>query len=67
MADKEPKKPYPVINKDKCTGCGVCVSICPFEVFSMENGKAVVKHPSKCIGCRACESQCPEEAIKVID
>ncbi|MBU0536085.1 MAG: ferredoxin family protein [Nanoarchaeota archaeon] len=67
MADKEPKKPYPVVDNNKCTGCNSCVEICPMEVFVLENKKALVKKPGQCIGCHACESQCPESAIKIVE
>ncbi|MBD3314010.1 4Fe-4S dicluster domain-containing protein [Candidatus Woesearchaeota archaeon] len=65
--NKEPKKPYPVVDDKKCTGCNTCIEICPMEVFVLEGTKAVVKRPDQCIGCRACESQCPENAIRIID
>ncbi|MFX1564056.1 MAG: 4Fe-4S binding protein [Promethearchaeota archaeon] len=26
----------PVVDKDKCTGCGTCVDVCPSEVFTLE-------------------------------
>ena len=59
--------PKPVINKNKCKGCGTCVDVCPVEVFVMEKGKAKAAKPDECIGCRACEAQCPEKAIEVKD
>ena len=62
--ESKPRKPYPVVN-DKCNGCGTCVNICPMDVFSLENGKAVVKNPSACIGCHACDNQCPMDAISL--
>ena len=61
------KKPKPIINKSKCTGCGTCITVCPMEVFKLEKSKAAVKKPKECIGCRACEAQCPAEAIKIAE
>jgi 2-oxoglutarate ferredoxin oxidoreductase subunit delta len=61
--------PKPIIDEQKCTGCGTCVEICPMQVFEMDKKrkKAIVKKPNECIGCRACEVQCPAGAIKVQD
>ena len=53
------------INKEKCSGCGNCIEVCPFGVLEIKNGKAVVKHPEKCKKCGACMSACPNNAIKV--
>jgi len=57
--------PKPVIDLDKCTGCGQCVSSCPQGVLEMKEGKAHVANPDSCIGCKVCESVCPTGAIKV--
>jgi 2-oxoglutarate ferredoxin oxidoreductase subunit delta len=59
--------PKPNIDKDKCTICKTCISVCPVNVFEEKDGKVVVAKPGECIGCRACEAQCPQEAIKVED
>jgi len=57
--------PKPVIDKEKCTDCSSCISICPMGVFGKENNSIVVKNSKDCIGCKACEVQCAEGAIKV--
>ncbi len=54
------------IDKEKCTGCSVCESLCP-DIFEMEDDIAKVKNPnSGDIECakEAAES-CPGEAITV--
>lgn len=51
------------IDPDKCTGCGLCVSVCPVSVFKIENKKSHVMHPTNCEGCKACFYQCSENAI----
>jgi len=55
----------PYVDKNKCTGCGTCVDVCPVNVFQIENKKSEVKRPADCIQCRACEASCPEKAIVV--
>jgi len=53
------------IDEANCAGCGNCVEACPFGVFAIEKGKAVVKHPENCRRCKACMSACPNNAIVV--
>ena len=57
--------PKPVVDKDKCIGCGTCAEICPMQVFDIVNGKAEPVRADQCVGCRACEMQCPAGAITV--
>ncbi len=57
--------PKPVVDKNKCTGCGTCAEICPMQVFDIVNGKAEPVRADQCVGCRACEMQCPAGAITV--
>jgi NAD-dependent dihydropyrimidine dehydrogenase PreA subunit len=52
------------INKEKCTGCGICVDICPVEAISMEDDKAKID-TEKCVDCGQCVEQCPNEAISM--
>ncbi len=59
--------PRPVVDKDACTGCGTCVSVCPQSVLEIVNERAEVVNPDDCIGCRACESSCPSGSITVED
>lgn len=52
-----------MVNKEKCIGCGTCVSICPVGAISFDkDGKAVIDK-TKCIHCGACEASCPVSAI----
>ncbi len=50
------------VNKSKCTKCGICVTSCPTNTISMEEGK-LPKFGKDCIACFNCELKCPEEAI----
>lgn len=49
------------IDKEKCTGCAICVGLCPVNALKIEEGKAVVGE--ECIDCGLCVTQCPVEAI----
>ena len=55
------------INEDKCTGCGLCVSVCKDFSLKIENQK--VKRADNplfgCIACGHCMAICPSEAITV--
>ena len=42
----------------RCTGCSVCIAICPYQAMSLdENNKAVVNE-ALCKGCGTCVSSC---------
>lgn len=50
-------------DKEKCTGCGDCVNICPVGALEIKDGKVVLVRADECIDCRACESACENSAI----
>ncbi len=50
---------------EKCTGCGVCVQVCPHGVFEMNEKKAVLIDSDMCMECGACENNCAFDAIRV--
>jgi len=54
----------PVINKQKCVLCGLCVDICPEAVLSLQADKLVFANPQNCTFCAACEESCPEGAVR---
>jgi len=49
------------VDKEKCTGCGICVESCALNAIKIEDGKAVISE--ECVECGACINQCPAEAI----
>lgn len=51
------------VDPGRCTGCGSCVAICPFNLIRLENGVAVIG--SECAGCGVCSPECPTQAIVV--
>lgn len=52
-------------NSDKCTGCGMCLSVCPRNVLLRSNGKVEVAGRDGCIECGACQKNCPSGALTV--
>lgn len=53
----------PVNVGDACTGCGVCVSACPFGAITITGNKAQIG--DACRVCGACEPVCPVKAITI--
>jgi NAD-dependent dihydropyrimidine dehydrogenase PreA subunit len=53
------------LDGEKCTGCGMCVLVCPREVFELSDGKAAIVDRDACMECGACALNCPVEAVVV--
>lgn len=51
--------------EDKCTGCAVCVNVCPQQVLRMQDKKAMMTDYESCMECGACELNCEHEAVRV--
>lgn len=54
-----------LIDREKCTGCGICAKVCPVDVFDIADKKSIATRVSKCMGCQLCEVECPVAAITV--
>ncbi len=52
-----------IIDKDKCTACGICESSCAFAAISVEGDCAVVG--DACTLCGACVENCPTGALTI--
>lgn len=52
-----------VIEKNKCTGCGVCENVCPVSCIKMKFDVEGFRYPEieekECIKCGRCEKLCP--------
>ncbi|MDI6819615.1 MAG: ATP-binding protein [Candidatus Hodarchaeaceae archaeon] len=53
-----------VVDGSKCTGCGNCVSACPFGAIVVQNRRPTVVR-LMCEGCGVCEVVCPVNAVEV--
>jgi len=51
----------PVVNEEKCNGCGICKDVCEFKAIAVID-KAMI-FPEICHSCGACIYLCPEKAL----
>ncbi|MBE9532207.1 MAG: NAD(P)-binding domain-containing protein [Proteobacteria bacterium] len=66
----EPASLHPIINHNRCIGCGSCVKACPEQpghhVLGLINEKSNLINPTDCIGHGACLTACPADAITLV-
>jgi nitrogen fixation NifU-like protein len=55
----------PKIDKDCCTGCGICIDSCPTNSLELVDDISSLVRPDTCTGCAACADACPLECIKM--
>lgn len=63
------------VDWDVCIADGVCLDVCPVNVFEwadtpghpQSEKKSDPSREKDCIFCRACEVQCPPQAIKITE
>lgn len=52
----------PVIDSDKCNGCGRCETFCPDSSIELKD-KLCTVNPFYCKGCGICARECSRSAI----
>lgn len=57
----------PKIDKDCCTGCGICIDSCPTNSLELVDNVSALVRPDTCTGCGACVDACPLECIVMED
>ena len=67
------------INKERCKGCGLCITVCPknriqiseelnatgYYPAQVEDEETKVAENNQCTGCALCAVTCPDVAIEV--
>ena len=54
-------------DEDKCTQCGVCVSICPVGALVVDKKTSkIVFDEEKCVVCGLCIDACPTTALELL-
>jgi heterodisulfide reductase subunit A2 len=54
------------IDPDRCSGCRICVDMCPYSAISFDEGADVaVVNDLLCQGCGSCAAACPSSAAGI--
>jgi NAD-dependent dihydropyrimidine dehydrogenase PreA subunit len=53
----------PIIDAQKCDGCGLCVSVCHCHGLAIVNKIVTIIETVECDWCTDCEAVCPTGAI----
>jgi Pyruvate/2-oxoacid:ferredoxin oxidoreductase delta subunit len=59
----------PIIDKEKCTGCGLCTIHCPTQALTISqnnegNSYQLLFREEACDACGVCEKSCPENCLQ---
>lgn len=57
---------YAVVDKEKCSGCGLCVEVGHCNAIVMDDAVASID-PKLCKGCSTCIDICPKQAIRMVE
>ena len=53
----------PLIEREKCNGCGLCLSVCSCNALVLVENVITVIETEECGWCLQCEAVCPSGAI----
>ena len=54
----------PLVDREKCQGCGLCVSVCACGTLVLAGNKVTIVKVEACQWCTLCEAVCPNGAIR---
>ena len=52
-----------IFDKEKCTRCGVCVDVCPFQAIALAEDSVEIS--AACKMCKLCIKNCPQKALSL--
>ena len=70
VLELQPEIPVIEVNEDLCSGCGICIAVCPYNASKLEKtekGLVSVTDNLKCKRCGVCVSACPAGARTIKD
>ena len=70
IMELQPEIPDIEVDDDLCSGCGVCVAVCPYDANKLETTEKGIKSTVdvlKCKRCGVCVSACPSESRTIKD
>ncbi|MDR3252055.1 MAG: DUF362 domain-containing protein [Tannerella sp.] len=57
----------PVIERENCTGCGICVANCAHDAIRLDDTRKAVIDYDTCVGCGQCVALCQYESAVLAD
>ena len=62
----------PLIDKEKCTGCGLCALDCSTKALMVRQSSEgdtyqIISRQEACDGCGVCEKSCPEQCLRLVE